>query len=113
MSAKDVKKILAEETIMLDIMIGCLQNIDSGRFSHQHSKFIHKSWIRFLRERRHASVELQGMKPKALLADLGRERSQVNKYIGTAKSPRNFCEQWDEFLNCEKEILNKLIKLLP
>ena len=113
MSAADVKEILADETIMLDIMIGCLQQIDTQKFSHNHSKFIHDSWIRFLRERRHAGVQLQTMKSNALLADLKKERKQVGAYIKCTPFPRKFCEQWDEFLMCEKKILNKLIKLLP
>lgn len=112
MSADDVRATLAEETIMLDIMIGCLQSVDHNRFSQPMGKFIGASWLRFLRERRHAGVQLQKMDDAGLLADLTEERKQIEKYIAQTKGAPPFVEQWESFLRCEKGILDDLIKMI-
>ena len=112
MSANDVRATLAEESILLDIMIGCLQTVDENRLKNKLAREIRTSWIRFLRERRHAGVTLQQMNVDAeLLADLTQERGQVDEYVRITKDPRDFCEQWDEFLKCEESLLDDLIKL--
>lgn len=111
MAVNDVKKTLANEVQLLDRMIGCVQGVDASTFTKP-AQYIGKSWVRFLGERRDTNVSLQGLGKRDLVKDLEAELAQVNAYIDvTAKKKAEYTEHWREFLECERDILEHLLKM--
>ena len=110
MTTQEVRETLGNEGELLDHIIACANDFDGSKFTKQ-GMFIQKSWVRFLGERRSANVTLQKSDDAALKKDLETELVQVEKYIKETDDSPNFTEQWGKFLNCERDILEYLIKL--
>ena len=110
MTTQEVRDTLENEGKLLDHMIKHTESFDGSKFTNQ-GKFIHKSWVRFLGERRSANVTLQESDDAALKEDLEEELAQVKKYVQETVDSPNFCEQWGTFLQCERDILKYLIDL--
>ena len=108
MATKEVKETLGNEGELLDFMIVCTKAFNGSQFTPQ-GKFIHKSWLRFLGERRSANVTLQKLNDAALKKDLEAELAQVKKYIKETDASPKCTEQWGTFLHCEGDILKHLI----
>ena len=110
MTTQEVRETLGNEGELLDHMIASVESFDGSKFTKQ-GMFIHKSWGRFLGERRSANATLQESDDAALKKDLEAELVQVKKYIEATDDSPNFTEEWGTFLRCEGDILEYLINL--
>ncbi len=108
MTTKEVKETLGNEGELLDFMIVCAKAFNGSQFTPQ-GKFIHKSWLRFLGERRSANVTLRKSTSASLKKDLEDELAQVKAYVKATVGSPTFTEEWGKFLRCERDILKHLI----
>jgi hypothetical protein len=109
MTVQYVRKTLDDENELLTHLISEIRGYDVSGFTGS-AKYIARSWIRFLDERRDTNRELIAQDRDEIRRDLNEERTQIEAYIDhTDELSRPYREQWRKFLNCEKDILDKLI----
>lgn len=114
MSTKEVEETLANEVELLRAMVEFVRNYPNENFTGS-GKFIQESWAKFLTQRSETNMDVAGAGKKAakgIKKDMKAERRQLKVYITASECKPRYSEEWQEFFECEKRILDHLLGML-
>lgn len=112
MTIQILKKTLNDENDLLDEMIKLVSQYPDNKFTDQ-AKYIKKSWIRFLTERKNTNTAQQKANDTDLKNDFLSEIDQLDAYLKVTIPNPDYTEQWKTFLQCERDISDYLCNQIP
>ena len=121
MTTDYVKKTLANENELLRAMEAYVRCYTNENFTGS-GKVIQKSWADFLKQRAKTnenivsdgkgSIDENNKETEEIRKDMEAECAQLEAYIAASFKRPLYSEKWRWFLNCEKNILVKLLRKL-
>lgn len=111
MSIKDVEESLDNEVELLQATVKFVRNYPNAHFTGA-GRFIQESWANFLTQRSDTNQNVAGAgkkPPVGMEKDMEAERTQLEAYIAASDDEPVYSEEWREFFECEKRILDHLL----
>jgi hypothetical protein len=114
MSIKEVEETLDNEVELLQATVEFVRNYPNDKFTGS-GKFIQESWAIFLTQRSDTNQNVAGAgtkQPVGIEIDMEAERTQLEAYIAASDYEPVYSEEWREFFECEKRILEHLLGMI-